>query len=382
MPNNQYTLDTWSNTEQNYVKEMNPADESMSKDKALLFSGLNHKHMVETIERFEWLNLPDEIPSDLIERVLFFRFKACLFYEETLERYFFLPFALKGEDRMTIDSYGRYLSVTPILFTGQWQSAGDGEKSKDMDFITDKAFDVVYDLPKDSEVITADYVDEENDEADIEKVSTGIENSQRKAVVLNSASLQISQDFTPMSQLAAPYNEQLTDILVLVNLDLINSAKVFYIIAKDEAAKEAIQNEFSDLDASILGGQRHFVATSMLEFKELSSGQSSKDSARYFQSYQSIDNLRKDLIGSDNGGSFLKQEHATEKETETNSNTSGGGGSSVLKNALRQRKEFCAIANKVWGLDIDVQLCESEESQNIEEQGTQTKDRNDDGGEE
>jgi hypothetical protein len=380
MANNTYTLDTWSNVEKNYVEEMNPAGERMSNDKALLWSGLNHKHMVETIERFEWKNLPDEIPSDLIERVLFFRFKGCLFYEETIERYFFLPFALKGEDRMTIDSYGRYLSVTPILFTGQWQSAGDGEKSKDMDFITDKAFDVVYDLPKDSEVVTGDYVNEEDEEADIEVIGTGIENKERKAVVLNSASLQISQDFTPMSELSQPYNEQLTDILVLVNLDLINSAKVFYIIAKDEAAKEAIQNEFSDLDSSILGGQRHFVATSMLEFKELSSGQSSKDSARYFQSYQSIDNLRKDLIGSDNGGTFLKQEHATEKETETNSNTSGASGSAVLKNALRQRKEFCSIVNKVWGLNIDVELCQSEESQNVEGQGAQTDDRQDTGG--
>jgi len=377
MPTNSYTLSTWSNTEKEYVAEMNPAGKRMSNDKALIRTALNHKHMVETIERFEWLNLPDELPSDLIERVLFFRFKGCMFYEPTIERYFFLPFALKGEDRMTIDSYGRYLSVTPILFTGQWQSAGDGEKSKDMDFITDKAFDVVYDLPQDSEVIEADYVDEENDETDIQTVSSGIEGKETKAVILNDSSLQISQDFTPQNQLSQPFNEQLTDIIVLVNLDLINSAKVFYIIAKDEAMKEAIESEFSDLDESILNGQRHFVATSMLEFKELS-GQSAKDSARYFQSYQSIDNLRKDLIGIDNGGTFLKQEHATEMETETNSNS----GSAVLNNALRQRKDFCAIVNKVWGLNIDVELCQSEQQEIVEPQGEQTKDRNDESGDE
>lgn len=378
MANNTYTLSTWNGTEKSYVEDMNPVEERMSNDKSLLWSGLNHKHMVETIERFKWLNLPDEIPSDLIERVLFFRFKGCLFYEETLDRYFFLPFALKGENRKTIDSYGRYLSVTPVLFTGQWQSAGDGEDSKDMDFITDKAFDVIYDLPKDSELITADYVNEEDDNSDIQKVSAGIENKQRKAVILNSASLQISQDFTPMSELCQPYNEQLTDILVLVNLDLVNSAKVFYIIAKDEAAKDAIEKEFADLDTSILNGKRHFVATSMLEFKELTSGQSSKDTARYFQSYQSIDNLRKDLIGVDNGGTFLKQEHTTLGETETNSNS----GSAVLNNALRQRKEFCAIANKVWGLNLDVELCEAEQQQFVEPPGAQTIDRNNEGGEE
>jgi len=377
MANNSYTLDTWAGVEKEYVSEMNPAGKRTSTDKALIRSALNHKHMVETIERFEWLNLPEEMPSDLIERILFFRFKGCMFYEPTIERYFFLPFALKGEDKMTIDSYGRYLSVTPVLFTGQWKSAGDGEKSKDLDFITDKAFEVVYDIPKDSEVIEADYVDEENPDNDIQKISTGIEGKETKAVILNDSSLQISQDFTPQNQLAQPFNEQLTDIIVLVNMDLINSAKVFYIIAKDEAMKEAIEAEFSDLDESILAGQRHFVATSMLDFKELS-GQSAKDSARYFQSYQSIDNLRKDLIGIDNGGTFLKQEHATEMETQTNSNS----GSAVLKNALRQRKDFCAIVNKVWGLDIDVELCGSDEQQIVETQGAQTKDRNDKGGDE
>lgn len=369
-------LSTWNGVEKAYVDEMNPVAKRQSTDKALIRTALNHKHMVETIERFEWLNLPEEIPSDLIERVLFFRFKGCLFYEPTIERFFFLPFALKGEDKKTIDSYGRYLSITPVLFTGQWKSAGDGKASKDIDFITDKGFDVVYDLPKDSEVIEADYVDEENPDSDIKKISTGIKDKERKAVILNDSSLQISQDFTPQAQLSAPFNEQLTDIIVLVNMDLINSAKVFYIIAKDEAMKEAIEQEFSNLDESILDGQRHFVATSMLDFKELS-GQSAKDSARYFQSYQSIDNLRKDLIGIDNGGTFLKQEHATEMETETNSNS----GSAVLKNALRQRKDFCAIVNKVWGLNIDVELCGGDEQQIVETQGAQTLDRNE-GGEE
>ena len=115
----------------------------------------------------------------------------------------------------------------------------------------------------------------------------------------------------------------------------------------------------------------------MLEFKELTSGQSAKDTARYFQSYQSIDNLRKDLIGIDNGGSFLKQEHMTMGETEQNSNS----GSAVLKNALRQRKEFCAIANKVWGLNIDVELCENEQQQIVQPKGSQTLDR-ESGGEE
>ena len=65
-------------------------------------------------------------------------------------------------------------------------------------------------------------------------------------------------------------------------------------------------------------------------------------------------------------------------ETETNSNS----GSAVLNNALRQRKDFCAIVNKVWGLNIDVELCQSEQQEIVEPQGEQTKDRNDESGDE
>jgi hypothetical protein len=166
----------------------------------------------------------------------------------------------------------------------------------------------------------------------------------------------------------------LSDILVLVNMDLINSAKVFYIVAKDEAMKTAIEQEFANLDERILNGKRHFVVTSQLEFKELS-GSSVKDTARYFQSYQSIDNLRKDIIGVDNGGTFMKQEHTTNMETQTNSNS----GSAILNNALRVRKEFCRIANKVFGLTIDVELRESEQQQFVEPPGAQTQDRNKEG---
>ena len=161
MANNEYTLSTWP-WESDYasVDEMNPANKVMSRDKAVIRTFLNHKHMVETIERFEWINLPEEIPSDLIERILFFRFKGGLF--KVLDRFIFLPFTLRGEESKTIDSYGRYLKITPVLFTGQWKMSGDGEKQDDIDFVSNKSWDVVYDLPKD--VVTAEYVDEENDE--------------------------------------------------------------------------------------------------------------------------------------------------------------------------------------------------------------------------
>ena len=352
-------LSTWP-FHNSLIDEMNPIGETQSKDRQLLDRALSHKHMIETIERFEWKNLPPELPSDLLERILYFRFKGALFYDKALERYFFLPFTLMGDNAETIDSYGRYINITPVLFTGQWKVAGDGKIKGDIAYLSGRSYKVVYDIPK----------EEKMDGATDDAVAVV---DDTKAIVLTDSSLEISQDYTPMQYLARPFVEQLTDILVLVNMDLITSAKAFYIVAKDAEQKEAIEQEFANLDKRILNGKRYVVVTAPTDLKELT-GSSVKDSARYFQSYQSIDNLRKDIIGQDNGGTFMKQEHTTEMETQKNSNS----GSAVMNNALRMRKDFCELANSVFGLNIDVEIKGNEEQNIVEEKGAQSKDRDGD----
>lgn len=342
----------------NNMGNTNPVASNDSKDRNLLLRMLGHKHMIETVERFEWKNLPPELTTDLIERVLYYRFKGALFNYN--ERFYFLPFALKGE----IDSYGRYIGITPVLFTGQWKASGDGKITDDISFISGKTYKVVYDLISADKEINMEDVDldafDQDDELSLDE----------NAVILTDSTLEVSQDFTPMEYLIRPVIEQLVDILVLVNIDLISSAKMFYVVAKDAEQKDAIEKEFRDLDNRILNGKRVVVLTSKTDLKELM-GTSVKDTARYFQSYQSIENLRKDIIGIDNGGTFMKQEHTTQMETEANSS----GGSFVLNNALRMRKDFCAIANKTFGLNIDVDIKGGAKDPNIVPEGAQTKDR-------
>ena len=349
------SLSTWPQHD-SFITETNPVAVKESKDRSIINRVLNHKHMIETIERFEWKNLPKGLNTDLIERILYYRFKGALFMCN--DRYLFLPFTLQGEDEKTIDSYGRYISITPVLFTGQWKVT-DGEFTKDVAYLSDRSFDVIYDLPE----------QEEGQEGETESMSVSVD--QTKAVILTDSTLEISQDYVPMAYLCRPFNEQLTDILVLVNMDLISSAKVFYVVAKDEDQKGAIEDEFKNLDRRILNGKRVVVVTSPTDLKELV-GTSVKDSARYFQSYQSIDNLRKGIIGEDNGGTFMKQEHTTEMESEINS---GGDGDPVLNNALRMRKEFCELANATFNLNIEVEIKATQNKSDVAPEGAQTKDR-------
>lgn len=316
----------------------NPVFVMESRDKNKLRKMLSHKHMIETIERFEWKNLPEELNTDLIERVLYFRFKGAMFKYN--DKHYFLPFALAG----TIDPYGRYEEISPVLFTGQFDSTG--KKKKETLFLPSQVSNVKF---------TAKY-------------ALNQEPSKYDAIILTDSSLEVSQDWEPMNTVITPLIDQQLDILVLLNIDLVTSAKVFYIVAKDENQKEAIEAEFEGLDRQILEGKRVVVLTSAMELKELQ-GQSTKDSARYMQSFQSIDNLRKEIIGLENGGQFQKMEHMTEMETDVNT----GSGSSVLENSLRMRKEFCELVNKFFGLNIDVDVKGQGKSEIVAPEGEHTR---------
>lgn len=179
------------------IPGVNPVNTQKSRDLQKLTKLLKHKHMVEFIERYEWTNLPDELNADLIERILFFRYKGAFF--QFADKFWFLPFTLKG----TIDSYGRYESITPVLFTGQFDNSN--QKNQTSAFLDSNVLDKTF----------------------IAAYSKGQEMkaNQIPAIILTDSSLEVSQDFTPQNDLITPLIEQLVDILVLVNIDLVTSAE-------------------------------------------------------------------------------------------------------------------------------------------------------------
>ena len=64
----------------------------------------------DAVNRFKWENLPANITSQELERLLYYKGQLCFFYMEELDEYYFMPYALDG----TIDFYGRFNSVHPV----------------------------------------------------------------------------------------------------------------------------------------------------------------------------------------------------------------------------------------------------------------------------
>lgn len=321
---------------------INPIAHGDSKDIEKLKRIFNQRHMQEFIETFKWENLPKGINQDLIERILYFRFKGAFF--EYLEDYYFLPFTLYATEDTGVDNYGRYKKLVPTIFSGSV------DVRKEEFFLKQAALDTPFKIIYDKEWEHDKY--------------------KHKAVILTDSSLAISQEQPAPSKEISPIIDQMVDILVLVNIDLVTSAKVFYIVASNEAEKAAIENEFQNLDAQIMAGKRVVVVTSPTKLEELNGSQTNKDQQRYMQTFQSFDNLRRELIGLPNGGTFQKTEHQTNAEISKNTGT---GNSLVIKNRLRMREEFCEIINAVFGLNVTVKINAEETDEMITAEGKQSK---------
>ena len=333
------------------------------RDRSELIDLLTEKHMLETLERFKWVNLPPELPQDIIERVLYFRGKGTFF--KYADKFWFLPFALKG----TIDSYGRYETIMPVLFTGQWDNKA--KAFKDSSFLPESAisheFVVAYNLP----------VEKEGEEVDPDKP---VESDFEPAIILTDRSLGISQDIKPHFGKVKVLIERLVNTLVMIEINNINGLQTYALWVKDAAQKDAVEQEFNTYDERILSGKRVIVMVgdgTSEPFKELTTAKNISDSQRFWQSFQAWDNLRKSIIGVSNGGQALKMEHATQAETMMNSE----GADAVFNNALRMREDFCELVNHYYGLNISIECEEPEEMPLQPGEGSQSKQINEQEGE-
>ena len=57
-----------------------------------LFSIMKHQNMIETFERYMWINVPFGLTADLIERLLYFRGKGIFYFNDNVGKFQFLPF--------------------------------------------------------------------------------------------------------------------------------------------------------------------------------------------------------------------------------------------------------------------------------------------------
>ena len=297
-------------------------DDLESKLKANIKSLIKIVDRQDACNRYVWYNLPSGLTGQDIERILYYKGQAILFYMDTNETFYFLPYALAG----SIDVYGRYTMVTPVPLA----NAKD-EEGKDKPWIVGLTRKPQYDV--------------------LEEVT--LEDFKNSCVILRDYQHGISQTITPREIINDGLIDAEAECIPFMNTGLQNSTGVTGMRIPDDDAVASVMAANNSTKLAALNGQRYIPITGTLEFQELAGG-SVLTSSEYMQAMESLDNFRLSLYGLKNGGLFQKKAHMLEDEQAL----ANGDVALVMEDGLKIRQDFCNIVNSIWPLGIWCEVAE------------------------
>lgn len=286
---------------------------------------LNIVDLQDALNRYTWYNLPKGLTGNLIERILYYKGQGALFYMESNDTFYFLPFALDG----SIDVYGRFTGITFLPFNG---ATSDGEEKPWIQGFTKTPR---YEVMTDPEEAT-------------------VENVMDSCVILRDYSQQISQTILPRYTVNDSILNVMAECIPLMRTALINSTGVNGMKVSNEDEQSNVKAASLAIQRAALNGEKWIPIVGQVEFQEMVSGPTSK-AEEFLLAMQSLDNYRLSLYGLDNGGLFQKRSHMLEAEQRMNNGNSG----IILQDGLYQRQEFCDIVNSWFGLSIYCEISET-----------------------
>lgn len=300
-------------------------------DYSSLFEIMRQQNQTETYERYMWIDLPPGLTQDLIERVLFFRGKGVFYFNDKVEKFQFLPFALNG----LIDEYGRYLKVNTLPFTGMSEEPKN-KKSKKLIPAVYENLDIVYDLPF------------------TEEAFKDIQNGKTVGIILNDSSLGISQQPIIRSNHVRPILHLLATLIQIINTAMFGCADHNAVNLQSESELESFNQQVDAINQDILKGRRFTGIVGQFPITPLKTG-STANLEGLFNTFNSLNNLLKSITGIANPGVFDKKAHLLQEEQALN----GSNADDIYYNGLRMRQEFCLMVQAYYNYPI---WCESKRS--------------------
>lgn len=285
----------------------------------------------DAVNRYTWTNLPCDLTSQELERMLYYKGQLCFFYFEAMDKFFFMPYALDG----SIDFYGRFNSVHPVPFTDGTDS--DKNRVKNQSAILSmlrlecKYAPIVYEDQVTYDLLT------------------------NSCVLLHDYTKQLSQTIISRQIINDPLLDVMSDIIPFLKTSLMNSTGIKGMRVNDADQKDEVNTAAKSVYAAALTGKPWVPILGNIEFQELT-GDSSLKATEYMLSLQSLDNLRLSTLGLENGGLFEKKAHELQEEAAMNNISA----SSVLQDGLAIRQNFCNIVNSIWDLGIWCEITENE----------------------
>lgn len=281
------------------------------------------------VNKYVWYNLPCNITSQELERMLYYKGQLAFFYIKDLNEFYFMPYALDG----TIDFYGRYNTVHPVPMTsGTTDKAGKAQA----EYLESLKLKCIYGIKLPEEIDEKTFTD--------------------SCVLLHDYTKQLSQTIIPTQQLNDAVIDIESEIMPYLRTSLLMGTGTKGMRVPDADAANEVFEANQELINSALSAHPYAPIVSNLEFQELTDGKLTT-AADYLQAMQAIDNFRLGLHGVPNGGLFEKNQYVN--NAQTNMNLGGADVSLTLMDGLSIRQNFCNIVNSIWNLGI---WCEPSET--------------------
>lgn len=293
-----------------------------------LFAIMREQNMVETLERYMWTNVPFGLTQDLIERLLFFRGKGVFYFNDKVDKFQFLPFALNGN----IDEYGRYMKCNTLPFTGMDEVPKNG-KAKKLQPVVYEDLEIVYDIPYNEEMV---------------------KNARKRktvGIVLNDNSLAISQQPIIRSNYVRPVLHMMATLMQIINTAMYGNADHSLIQVQNESELESINQQINAINFDILKGRRFTPVVGELPITPIKTSNTANLEG-LFGTFNSLTNFLKSITGVANAGVFDKKAHLLQEEQRLN----GSNSDDIYYNGLRLRQEFCIMVQAYYGYPV---WCES-----------------------
>lgn len=278
----------------------------------------------DAVNRYVWYNLPMNLSSQEVERMLFYKGQVCFFYDDATEKFYFMPYALEDGH---LDFYGRFTQVHPIpLYASGTENKDKISEDAHYKYLADIKLDVFYGV------------------ADMDLDDDSLKKS---CVLLHDFTKQLNETIIPRQQINDPLLDVMAECIPFMRTSLLLSTGVKGIRVNDADQQLSVLDGLKSYENATLTGQAWVPVVGSLEFQELTDGPTSKGE-EFMLSMQSLDNFRLSTYGIDNGGLFEKKAHELQSEADLN----GGPVGLVLQDGLSIRQNFCNIVNSIWGLGI------------------------------
>ena len=274
----------------------------------------------DAVNRYVWYNLPANITSQELERMLYYKGQLCFFYDKDLEEFYFTPFALDG----TIDFYGRYNTIHPVPMTSGTDDKGNKAQAQ---YLAEKKLKCVYGVKLPEELTKKDLME--------------------SCVLLHDYTKQAAQTIQPRATVNDPLLDVMAECVPFMRTSMISSTGIKGVRVQDADQQQNVTDGSRSLEHAAMTGNPWVPIIGNIEFQELTDGPTGKIE-EYMLAMQSLDNLRLSGYGIDNGGLFEKKAHELQTEADIN----GGPVGLVLQDGLSIRQNFCNIVNSIWGIGI------------------------------